>query len=86
MDGKVAVSTTINNTVGMPKAFGTAYATGLINHAYQAGSDWGLQSNEDALVNEIGQESIVRDGHWFLLPGGPHIEKLKRGDIIFNAE
>ena len=27
-----------------------------------------------------------RDGHWFLLPGGPHVEKLKKDDIVFNAE
>ena len=41
------------------------------------------------LVNEVGinghSESIVRDGVWSLIPGGAHIENLKKGDIIFSA-
>ena len=40
---------------------------------------------KNALVNEIGMESIVRDGVWQLLPGGAHLEQLKKGDIVFNA-
>ena len=27
----------------------------------------------------------MRDGVWSLLPGGAHIETLKKGDIIFSA-
>lgn len=30
-------------------------------------------------------ESIVRDGVWSLIPGGAHIENLKKGDIIFST-
>lgn len=59
------------------KAYGTAYA---------AGHDWALFSDEDALVNELGTESIVRDGKWFPIPGGAHVEQLKKGDIVFSAE
>lgn len=59
------------------KAYGTAYATG---------HDWALFSDEDALVNELGTESIVRDGKWFPIPGGAHVEQLKKGDIVFSAE
>ncbi|MGN1394775.1 MAG: hypothetical protein ACI4V7_12225, partial [Succinivibrionaceae bacterium] len=53
--------------------------------AYARGTDWTLPQNEEALVNELGNESIVRDGKWFLIPGGAHVEQLKRGDIVFNA-
>lgn len=48
-----------------------------------------LKHDEQALVNEVGinghSESIVRDGVWSLIPGGAHIENLKKGDIIFSA-
>ena len=44
----------------------------------------GLPDNEEALVNELGTESIIRDGHWFLIPGGMHVESLKKGDVILN--
>lgn len=56
--------------------------------AYVSGSaqDWALKQNEDALVNETGlSESIVRDGRWFMIPGGAHVEHLQKGDIVFNA-
>ena len=42
--------------------------------------------DENALINEIGQESIVRNGVWQVIPGGAHIEQLKKGDIVFNAD
>lgn len=63
---------------------GTAFADGTVN-AYSFGKNGKLQNDEQALVNELGTESIVRDGRWHLIPGGAHIEKLKRGDIIFSA-
>lgn len=48
-----------------------------------------LKHDEQALVNEVcingHSESIVRDGVWSLIPGGAHIENLKKGDIIFSA-
>lgn len=52
-----------------------AYANGKI----------ALNKDEEALVNEVGTESLVRNGQWMLIPGGMHIEKLKKGDIILNA-
>lgn len=70
---------------------GTAHVRGTaISHwnsigAYAKGTDWRLQQNEEALVNEVGTESIVRNGRWFPIPGGAHVEKLQKGDIIFNA-
>ena len=69
-------------------AIGTAHASGTtLSHSYAGGTqDWTVGEDESALVNEIGQESIVRDGVWQLIPGGPHVEDLQRDDIIFNAE
>lgn len=50
-----------------------------------AGGNVALKHNEQALVNEVGTESIVRNGVWSLLPGGAHLENLKQGDIVFSA-
>ena len=80
-----------------PKASGTmtsiAHADGtaynMLNlkplSSAHAGGNVALNQNEIALTNEVGTESIVRDGVWSLLPGGPHMENLKKGDIIFSA-
>lgn len=54
--------------------------------AYAAGNNWSLMKDESALVNELGTESIVRNGRWFPIPGGAQIAQLKKGDIIFSAE
>lgn len=68
-------------------ADGTAY--NMLNlkplSSAHAGGNVALNQNETALTNEVGTESIVRDGVWSLLPGGPHMENLKKGDIIFSA-
>lgn len=65
-------------------ASGTAYNVLNLKPAYAKGSV-ALPRDEKALVNEIDTESIIRDGVWSLLPGGMHIESLKKGDIILNA-
>lgn len=72
-------------------ASGTAY--NVLNmkplSSAHAKGDVALKHDEQALVNEVGinghSESIVRDGVWSLIPGGAHIENLKKGDIIFSA-
>ena len=56
----------------------SAYADGTVNGR--------ISRDHNALVNELGTESMVRDGKWSLIPGGTHVEKLKRGDIIFTAD
>lgn len=66
------------------RASGTAYNMLNLKPAY-AGGSVALPRDEKALVNEISQESIIRDGVWSLLPGGMHIEALKKGDIVLNA-
>lgn len=64
------------------KASGTAY--NVLNYkpikAHAKGTSVSLDNDEYALTNEVGQESIVRNGHWYMLPGGPHFEHLKKGD------
>lgn len=85
----------INYTLGSVakpgKATGTfgqsrAYAQGSLTDLYAyAGGHVSLPRDEKALVNEVGIESIVRDGQWSLIPGGAHLENLKKGDIIFSA-
>ncbi len=69
-------------------ADGTAY--NVLNYKRlspsHAGGKVSLPRDETALTNEIGRESIVRDGVWYMLPPGPHLEHLKKGDIIFNAK
>lgn len=80
-------------------ASGTAHASGTavydkwVDYSHSIGAfangtnhDWALKNDENALVNEVGQESIVRNGRWFPIPGGAHVEQLKQGDIIFNAK
>lgn len=93
-DGMVATGV-INYTLGSVakpgKAAGTfgqarAYAQGsLTDLSAYAGGRVSLPKDEKALVNEIGTESIVRDGQWSLIPGGAHLTNLKKGDIIFSA-
>lgn len=65
---------------GTGPAIGTMYAPAHANGAV------GLANNQNALVNQEGTESVVRNGRWFQLPGGPHIEQLKRGDIVFSKK
>lgn len=45
-----------------------------------------LPKDEKALVNEMGTESIIRNGKWMLVPGGMHMQAFKKGDIILNAK
>lgn len=69
------------------RASGTAYNIlnmHPISNAHAKG-DVALPRNEEALVNEVGTESIIRNGQWFLIPGGMHRENLKKGDIILSA-
>lgn len=65
-------------------ANGTAYNTLNMSPAHASGNV-AIQRDEKSLINEVGMESIVRDGIWRLIPGGAHFEQLKKGDIVFNA-
>ena len=65
-------------------ADGTAYNVINYKSAYADGNV-SLPHDEKALVNEVGTESIIRDGKWMLIPGGMHVQSLKKGDIVLNA-
>lgn len=71
------------------EATGSAYNVLNITPAHASGTNVAIKQDQQALVNEVGinghAESIVRDGVWSLIPGGAHIENLKKGDIIFSA-
>lgn len=54
-----------------------AFATGT-------GSQVSIPKNETALVNELGEEGLVRDGKLIPIKGGAQLIDLKKGDIIFN--
>ena len=55
-------------------------------HSFAAGtpSNVSIRKNEKALVNELGEEGLVRNGKLIPIKGGAQFLKLKRGDIIFN--
>lgn len=55
-------------------------------HAFAqgTGSDVSIAKDEKALVNELGEEGIVRNGKLIPVKGGAQFINLKRGDIIFN--
>lgn len=71
-------------TLSRALANGSAYNVANLRRAY-ANGNVALSQNETALVNELGTESVIRDGNWFLLPRGMHQEALKKGDIILSA-
>lgn len=61
---------------------GTAHASGILGKV-------GLKSDENALINELGPEIVVRpsDDSWMIFNDGkPTFASLKKDDVIFNAE
>lgn len=81
--GKAAGTMT---SIGVAKANGTAYNGPWNWKSAYANGNITLPEDEIALVNELGTESIIRDGQWMLLPGGMHTEALKKGDIVLSAK
>lgn len=65
-------------------ATGTAYNV-LNLHPHAQGTDVGIKHNENALVNELGTEAIIRDGKLFEITGGTQFASLKKGDVVINA-
>lgn len=69
---------------GAPVVNGTAHANGTANHAFKNG-DWSTKDSGTALMGELGQELIVRDGRFFTVgDNGAEFVSYKKGDIIFN--
>lgn len=85
------LSKTVACSTGTFKAESTGSAYNVLNitPAHASGTNVAIKQDQQALVNEVGvnghAESIVRDGVWSLIPGGAHIENLKKGDIIFST-
>lgn len=73
---KTGSSSSSGQPSGINGVDGTAHATG----------SWGVQSSEhNALVGELGPETLVRNGKWKTIgDAGAEMINLKRGDIIFN--
>lgn len=86
----VYITSVTNNVKGDGAgANGTANANGTTNLYHYSGNanasgDWGVSKNQTSLVNELGNELIVRDGRWHLIEGGAQFVPLKKGDIVFN--
>ena len=79
----------------VPRYNGTAHAYGTItkfsrNNAYANGrysGNWGVPQDEDALVNELGEELIIHDGKWRIAnSGNMGFTHLEKGDIVLNHE
>lgn len=66
---------------------GSAFAGGAVGRAFKSG-DWRVGgSGGVALGGELGQEIVVRDGHYFTIgDNSAEFFNYKPGDIIFNAE
>ena len=63
---------------------GTAHVNGTTGKAFKNGN-WGTKEDGTALVGELGQEMIVRDGHFFTVgDDGAEFVNYKKGDIVFN--
>lgn len=80
-----AIYTAANIASNIVGAFFGGHVTGTLLSPAHADGKVSLPQNETALVNELGTESIIRNGKWMLIPGGMHREHLKKGDIILNA-
>ena len=85
----ITVNQTNNNFVGPTKsvANGTANVNGtaITGRSFSKGN-WGIKGSGIALVGELGQELLVRDGKYYTLGDySAEFVKYKEGDIIFNA-
>lgn len=78
---------------GGPRFNGTAHAQGTISKFAQKNAyvnrtysgDWGVPQDEDALVNELGEEIIIHDGKWRIANNGNMgFTHLRKGDVVLN--
>lgn len=81
------VANVIGSVAGKVKDIvgGIANGTANVNGTAFAQGNWGTKENGTALMGELGQEVIVRDGHFFTVgDNGAEFVKYKKGDIVFN--
>lgn len=71
-------------TLAIDRHNGTAHVDGTTGRAFKQGY-WGSGKDGTALVGELGQELVVRDGHFFTIGDkGAEFFQYKKDDIIFN--
>lgn len=71
-------------TLATDRHNGTAHVDGTTGRAFKQGY-WGSGKDGTALVGELGQELVVRDGHFFTIGDkGAEFFQYKKDDIIFN--
>lgn len=80
---------TTKTTIRKEKSFpfnGTFHSDGTFNsYANGTSKNVSIRKDEEAVINEVGKEGIVRDGKLFVFNNGyPTKVRLKRGDIVFN--
>ena len=84
-NGATAGKAARNNRFGSSNVDGTAYAEGTVSNVSRRGN-WGTKNSGKALVGELGQELLVRDGQYYTIgDNGAEFIDYKKGDIIFNA-
>ena len=84
-NGAAAGKAARNNRFGSSNVDGTAFAEGTVNNVSRRGN-WGAKNSGKALVGELGQELLVRDGQYYTIgDNGTEFIDYKKGDIIFNA-
>lgn len=80
--GTIALTGSVSGT---SNANGTAFADGTTGRAFKHGN-WGIKDSGTALVGELGQELVVRNGRFFTIgDNGAEFFDYKKNDIIFNA-
>ena len=82
-NGTGTVTVTVKK-VGDTDVNGTAHVNGTTGKAFAKGN-WGTKEDGIALMGELGQELIVRDGRFFTVgDNGAEFAQYKKGDIVFN--
>ena len=77
---------TTGGSGGSNKKFETTTAT-MVNGTAYARGNWSTKDSGVALGGELGQEIVVRNGHFFTIgDNGAEFFEYRKNDIIFNAE
>lgn len=61
-----------------------AHANGTVMPAHASGTNVAIDHDQEAIINEIGEEGLIRNGIFTRIKGGLQKIKLKVGDIILN--
>lgn len=83
LNGKVANTYVYHHETTIKSTQNGDHANGTF-HGYAKGTNVSLRHDENALVNEVGTEGLLRDGVLYEIPGSAHTMSLRKGDIIFN--